>query len=77
MYWCVCDMHHLSLFLLIYRCNLTITPAVVNAREQVLKALPGHDAVFLVDKTKIDSEFLDVAGKFKFYFLFNLLMQHF
>ncbi|GAB1865286.1 Glyoxylate reductase/hydroxypyruvate reductase [Camponotus japonicus] len=44
------------------KCNLTIMPAVVNAREEVLKALPGHDAVFLVDKTKIDSEFLDVAG---------------
>ncbi|EFN69477.1 Glyoxylate reductase/hydroxypyruvate reductase [Camponotus floridanus] len=44
------------------KCNLTIMPGVENAREQVLKVLPGHDAVFLVGHHKVDSEFLDVAG---------------
>lgn len=44
-------------------------PNVVNTREQMLEALPaGYDAIFLVDKNKFDSEFLDVAGKTNFIF---------
>lgn len=44
-------------------------PNVVNTREQMLEALPaGYDAIFLVDKNKFDSEFLDVAGKTSFIF---------
>ena len=44
------------------KCNLTIIPATVSTREQVLQALPGHDAVFLVSHHKVDNEFLDIAG---------------
>ncbi|XP_025267312.1 glyoxylate reductase/hydroxypyruvate reductase isoform X2 [Camponotus floridanus] len=42
--------------------SICFDQSVENAREQVLKVLPGHDAVFLVGHHKVDSEFLDVAG---------------
>ncbi|XP_014474200.1 PREDICTED: glyoxylate reductase/hydroxypyruvate reductase-like [Dinoponera quadriceps] len=44
------------------KCDVTIVPTAVSAREQVLQALPGHDAVFLVHYYNVNSEFLDVAG---------------
>jgi len=49
------------------RCNLTIIPAVVSTREQMLQALPGHDAVFLANHQNVDDEFLDIAGKLSSY----------
>ncbi|XP_072767835.1 glyoxylate reductase/hydroxypyruvate reductase-like [Anoplolepis gracilipes] len=44
------------------KCNVTIMPNIINTRENLLQALPGYDAVLLVDKNKVNSEFLDVAG---------------
>ncbi|XP_011643893.1 glyoxylate reductase/hydroxypyruvate reductase-like [Pogonomyrmex barbatus] len=43
-------------------CNVTIIPATVGTRDQVLQALPGHDAVFLVNHYQVNNEFLDIAG---------------
>jgi len=44
----------------------------MSTREQVLQALPGHDAVFLLGKKHdtiiiVDKEFLDIAGRDPFY----------
>ncbi|XP_018350856.1 PREDICTED: glyoxylate reductase/hydroxypyruvate reductase-like [Trachymyrmex septentrionalis] len=44
------------------KCDLTIIPASISTREQMLQALPGHDAVFLASHHIVNSEFLDVAG---------------
>ncbi|KAH0954667.1 hypothetical protein HN011_004973 [Eciton burchellii] len=44
------------------KCSLTIIPAVDSTREQILEALPGHDAVFLANHQNVDDEFLDIAG---------------
>ncbi|XP_036141314.1 glyoxylate reductase/hydroxypyruvate reductase [Monomorium pharaonis] len=44
------------------KCNVTIIPESVSKREQVLQALPGHDAVFLAGHHIVNSEFLDIAG---------------
>ncbi|XP_012227776.2 glyoxylate reductase/hydroxypyruvate reductase isoform X1 [Linepithema humile] len=44
------------------KCNVTIIPAIVSTREQVLQALPGHDAVFLASHHVVNNEFLDIAG---------------
>ncbi|XP_032671098.1 glyoxylate reductase/hydroxypyruvate reductase-like [Odontomachus brunneus] len=44
------------------KCDVTIIPAAVSTREQVLQALPGHDAVFLSNHQYVNSEFLDIAG---------------
>jgi len=49
------------------RCSLTIIPAVDSTREQILEALPGHDAVFLANHQNVDDEFLDIAGKLPSY----------
>lgn len=46
-----------------YRCDVTVIPAIVSTREQVLQALPGHDAVFLATHENVNSEFLDIAGR--------------
>lgn len=44
------------------KCEVTIIPASVSTREQVLQALPGHDAVFLTNHHIVNNEFLDIAG---------------
>ncbi|XP_036143915.1 glyoxylate reductase/hydroxypyruvate reductase [Monomorium pharaonis] len=44
------------------KCDVTILPASVSNREQVLKALPGHNAVFLASHHLVNSELLDIAG---------------
>ncbi|XP_018373735.1 PREDICTED: glyoxylate reductase/hydroxypyruvate reductase-like isoform X1 [Trachymyrmex cornetzi] len=44
------------------KCDVTIIPASISTREQMLQALPGHDAVFLASHHIVNSEFLDVAG---------------
>ncbi|XP_018373739.1 PREDICTED: glyoxylate reductase/hydroxypyruvate reductase-like isoform X2 [Trachymyrmex cornetzi] len=43
------------------KCDVTIIPASISTREQMLQALPGHDAVFLASHHIVNSEFLDVA----------------
>ncbi|XP_029163815.1 glyoxylate reductase/hydroxypyruvate reductase-like [Nylanderia fulva] len=44
------------------KCDLTIIPAIMSTRQQVLEVLPGHDAVFLASHHEVNNEFLDIAG---------------
>ncbi|XP_012227774.1 glyoxylate reductase/hydroxypyruvate reductase-like [Linepithema humile] len=44
------------------KCNVTIIPAAVSTREQLLQALPGQDAVLLTNHHFISNEILDIAG---------------
>ncbi|XP_012268024.2 glyoxylate reductase/hydroxypyruvate reductase-like [Athalia rosae] len=42
--------------------DVTIIPAAISTREQVLQALPGHDAIFLAGHHVVNKELLDIAG---------------
>lgn len=44
------------------KCDVTILPNVISTEEQVLKALPGHDALLMANHVNVNSEFLDLAG---------------
>ncbi|XP_025995934.1 glyoxylate reductase/hydroxypyruvate reductase [Solenopsis invicta] len=44
------------------KCDVTVIPAGISSREQVLQALPGHDAVFLASHHIVNNEFLNIAG---------------
>lgn len=45
-----------------HRLDVTIIPATISTREQVLEALPGHDALYVINHHIIDKELLDIAG---------------
>lgn len=55
--------------LLLYRFDVTIIPAAISTREQVLEALPGHDALFLASHHAINAELLDIAGALQFKYI--------
>ncbi|XP_076655283.1 glyoxylate reductase/hydroxypyruvate reductase [Halictus rubicundus] len=45
------------------KCDVTIIHDGMNTlREDVLQALPGHDAVFIAKHYNVNSEFLNIAG---------------
>ncbi|CAL7951696.1 unnamed protein product [Xylocopa violacea] len=44
------------------KCDVTIIQSVKPSREDILQALPGHDAIFLVPHVDINSDFLNHAG---------------
>lgn len=47
-----------------FRCDVTIIQKLVSDREEVLQALPDHDALFLSGHIDVNSDFLDKAGKY-------------
>lgn len=57
-----CDAPKSGLDLLRTKCDLTILPDSNPTRQQILDAIPGHDAIFLAVHETINSEFLDIAG---------------
>lgn len=57
-----CDAPQSGLDLLRTKCDLTILPDSNPTRQQILDAIPGHDAIFLAVHETINSEFLDIAG---------------
>lgn len=44
------------------KCDVTVIQNSKSTREDVLQALPGHDAVFIAAHHNVNSEFLNVAG---------------
>ncbi|XP_033227615.1 glyoxylate reductase/hydroxypyruvate reductase-like [Belonocnema kinseyi] len=56
------DTPQKGLDLLKTKCDLTIIPSPNPTREEILRVLPGHDAVFLAMHVNVNSEFLNVAG---------------
>ncbi|XP_051158688.1 glyoxylate reductase/hydroxypyruvate reductase-like [Leptopilina boulardi] len=56
------DTPSVGLDLLRTKCDLTILPSSNPTREQVLKAIPGHDGIYLSVHANINSEMLDAAG---------------
>ncbi|XP_057327058.1 glyoxylate reductase/hydroxypyruvate reductase-like [Microplitis mediator] len=56
------DIPSAGLDLLRTKCELTIIPGASPTREEILRAIPGHDALFLVGHHNVNSEFLDMAG---------------
>ncbi|XP_043803991.1 glyoxylate reductase/hydroxypyruvate reductase-like isoform X1 [Apis laboriosa] len=44
------------------KCDVTIIQKLVSDREEVLQALPDHDALFLSGHINVNSDFLDKAG---------------
>ena len=56
------DVPSAGIDLLRTKCDVTIIQAKVSTRDDVLQALPGHDAVFLASHHNVNSEFLNVAG---------------
>lgn len=57
-----CDAPQSGLDLLRTKCDLTILSDSNPTRQQILDAIPGHDAIFLAVHETINSEFLDIAG---------------
>lgn len=57
-----CDAPQAGLDLLRTKCDLTILPDCNPTRQQILDAIPGHDAIFLAVHETINSEFLNAAG---------------
>ncbi|KAL0099233.1 hypothetical protein PUN28_020066 [Cardiocondyla obscurior] len=47
------------------KCNVTIIPAGISSREQVLEALSDQDAVFLASHHHVNEEFLERGKKLK------------
>lgn len=46
---------------------MTIIQTPVATQEEVLQALPGHDAVFVLHNN-VNTKFLDTAGNFIIYY---------
>ncbi|XP_015175221.1 PREDICTED: glyoxylate reductase/hydroxypyruvate reductase-like [Polistes dominula] len=44
------------------KCDVTILQGDTSTSEEVLQALPGHDAVLIVGHLNVNSEFLNTAG---------------
>nr|XP_033338407.1 glyoxylate reductase/hydroxypyruvate reductase-like [Megalopta genalis] len=44
------------------KCDVTIIQSANTTREDVLQALPGHDAVLIAEHFNVNSEFLNIAG---------------
>ncbi|KAI4494933.1 PREDICTED: glyoxylate reductase/hydroxypyruvate reductase-like isoform X1 [Polistes canadensis] len=44
------------------KCDVTILQDVTNTREEILQAVPGHDAIMIAGHVNINSEFLNIAG---------------
>ena len=56
------DVLSAGIDLLRTKCDVTIIQTYKTKREDVLQALPGHDAVFIASHINVNSEFLDIAG---------------
>ncbi|XP_046734069.1 glyoxylate reductase/hydroxypyruvate reductase-like [Diprion similis] len=56
------DVPQAGIDLLKAKFDVTILQSPVTTREQVLQALPGHDAIFLAGHHVVNKELLDVAG---------------
>ncbi|KZC10382.1 PREDICTED: glyoxylate reductase/hydroxypyruvate reductase-like [Dufourea novaeangliae] len=57
------DVPSAGIDLLRTKCDVTIIHDNTNtSREDVLQALPGHDAVFIAKHYTVNTEFLDLAG---------------
>ncbi|XP_076164204.1 glyoxylate reductase/hydroxypyruvate reductase [Ptiloglossa arizonensis] len=57
------DVPSAGMDLLRTKCDVTIIHTTTDAlRDDVLQALPGHDAVFIAKCYNVNSEFLNIAG---------------
>ncbi|KAK2580729.1 hypothetical protein KPH14_011357 [Odynerus spinipes] len=56
------DIPSAGIELLQTRCDVTIIQTKKSTREEVLQALPGHDAVFITGHHNVNTEFLNIAG---------------
>ncbi|XP_076235083.1 glyoxylate reductase/hydroxypyruvate reductase [Calliopsis andreniformis] len=56
------DVPSSGIDLLQTKCDVTIIQTKQCMREEVLQALPGHDAVLISNHHNVNSEFLDIAG---------------
>ncbi|CAK9798284.1 Glyoxylate reductase/hydroxypyruvate reductase [Anthophora plagiata] len=57
------DVPSAGIDLLRTKCDVTIIQTLSPTREDVLQAVPGHDAIFVTGHFNINSEFLDAAGR--------------
>lgn len=52
----------INTYIIFFRCDVTIIQTKTSTREEVLQALPGHDAVCIANHHNVNSEFLNIAG---------------
>lgn len=56
------DVPRVCVELLETRCDVTIIQSSVHSSEEILQALPGHDAVIIIGHFNVNTEFLNAAG---------------
>ncbi|CAG5095378.1 Similar to GRHPR: Glyoxylate reductase/hydroxypyruvate reductase (Homo sapiens) [Cotesia congregata] len=56
------DIPAAGLDLLRTKCELTILPGSNSTREEILRALPGHDGFYFFGHINVNTDFLDIAG---------------
>lgn len=67
----------INTYIIFFRCDVTIIQTKTSTREEVLQALPGHDAVCIANHHNVNSEFLNIAGKYRINYLHNLIDKYF
>ncbi|KAG8034573.1 hypothetical protein G9C98_007649 [Cotesia typhae] len=56
------DIPTAGLDLLRTKCELTILPGSNSTREEILRAIPGHDGFYFFGHVNVNTDFLDIAG---------------